>query len=73
VSNPLVSSSHDLIERPTNSLVDECNCRAEAAGITILNEIGLDPGIDHLTAMHTIDQVLDSGAKVHNTKHIVVD
>lgn len=28
---------------------------AKAAGITILNEVGLDPGIDHLTAMRIID------------------
>eukprot|EP01052_Picozoa_sp_SAG31_P068053 SAG31_NODE_26859_length_435_cov_0.919643_1_plen_81_part_01 len=28
---------------------------AQRAGITILNEVGLDPGIDHLTAMRIID------------------
>lgn len=32
---------------------------AKAAGITILNEIGLDPGIDHLTAQRFFDQVAD--------------
>lgn len=44
----------------------ECTCqyRAQAAGITILNEIGLDPGIDHLTAMRTIDEVLEQGGQV---------
>jgi alpha-aminoadipic semialdehyde synthase len=38
--------------------------RAEEAGITILNEIGLDPGIDHLTAMKVIDEAKKEGYKV---------
>ena len=31
--------------------------QAKQAGITILNEVGLDPGIDHLLAMECFDQV----------------
>ena len=38
--------------------------RVKDAGITILNEIGLDPGIDHLTAMRTIDHVIENGGQV---------
>lgn len=34
------------------------------AGITILNEVGLDPGIDHMTAMECFDEVKDCGGKV---------
>ena len=34
------------------------------AGITILNEVGLDPGIDHMTAMECFDEVRDHGGKV---------
>ena len=37
---------------------------AKAAGVTILNEIGVDPGIDHLYAMKMIDQVHEEGGKV---------
>ncbi|KAJ8296733.1 Saccharopine dehydrogenase [NADP(+), L-glutamate-forming] [Rhodotorula toruloides] len=37
---------------------------AVAAGITVLNEIGLDPGIDHLYAVKTIDEVHQAGGKV---------
>ena len=40
---------------------------AQQAGVTILNEIGLDPGIDHHTAMHTIDSVAEQGGKVNYT------
>ena len=38
--------------------------RAREAGIVILNEIGLDPGIDHMSAMRVIDGVRDRGGKV---------
>ena len=31
--------------------------RAREAGIIILNEIGVDPGYDHMTAMEIIDRV----------------
>lgn len=35
---------------------------AKAAGIPILNELGLDPGIDHLSAMEVIDGLRSNGA-----------
>ncbi|SCU92239.1 LADA_0F15324g1_1 [Lachancea dasiensis] len=34
------------------------------AGITVMNEIGLDPGIDHLYAIKTIDEVHKAGGKI---------
>lgn len=34
---------------------------AKDAGIVVLNEIGLDPGIDHLYAIKTIGEVHDKG------------
>jgi saccharopine dehydrogenase-like NADP-dependent oxidoreductase len=40
------------------------NDEAINAGITILNEIGVDPGIDHLSAMKTLDELRDSGCEV---------
>ncbi|ODV62271.1 saccharopine dehydrogenase (NADP+, L-glutamate-forming) [Ascoidea rubescens DSM 1968] len=36
----------------------------EAAGITVMNEIGLDPGLDHLYAVKTIDEVHKAGGKI---------
>ena len=30
---------------------------AKASGVTIMNEIGVDPGIDHLSAMKVIDNI----------------
>ena len=37
---------------------------AKEAGITIFQEIGLDPGIDHLLAMECIEEVREQGGKV---------
>ena len=37
------------------------NSEAKAAGIVIMNEIGVDPGIDHLSAMRVIDDIREKG------------
>jgi alpha-aminoadipic semialdehyde synthase len=39
-------------------------CRSKAAGITVMNEAGLDPGIDHMLAMECIDKIHSYGGKV---------
>jgi len=42
----------------------ELDQAAKDAGITVMNEIGLDPGIDHLYAVKTIDEVHKEGGKI---------
>lgn len=37
---------------------------ARKAGVSILNEIGVDPGIDHMTAMKVIHQVQKNGGEI---------
>jgi len=37
---------------------------AREAGVTILNEIGLDPGIDHMSAMSMIDAAREAGERI---------
>jgi len=37
---------------------------AREAGIIILNEIGLDPGIDHMSSMEVIDNIKAAGGKI---------
>ncbi|MCX6093882.1 MAG: saccharopine dehydrogenase NADP-binding domain-containing protein [Candidatus Bipolaricaulota bacterium] len=34
---------------------------ARKAGVILLNEMGVDPGIDHMSAMRVIDQIRDEG------------
>ncbi|XP_060100806.1 alpha-aminoadipic semialdehyde synthase, mitochondrial isoform X1 [Heteronotia binoei] len=36
----------------------------EAAGITVISEVGLDPGLDHMLAMECIDKAKEVGATV---------
>lgn len=45
----------------------ELDAEAKAAGIVVMNEIGLDPGIDHLYAVKIIDEVHAKGGKVGPT------
>jgi spermidine synthase / saccharopine dehydrogenase (NADP+, L-glutamate-forming) len=42
----------------------ELDAQAREAGIVVMNEIGLDPGIDHLYAVKTIGEVHAKGGKV---------
>lgn len=42
----------------------ELHPAAQEAGVTILNEVGLDPGIDHLLAMECFDQVKSNGGRI---------
>lgn len=36
----------------------------EAAGVVVMNEIGVDPGIDHVYAVKMIDEIHAKGGKV---------
>ncbi|CUS23415.1 LAQU0S09e04236g1_1 [Lachancea quebecensis] len=42
----------------------ELEPQIKEAGITVMNEIGLDPGLDHLYAVKTIDEVHKAGGKI---------
>lgn len=42
----------------------ELHDEAEKAGIIVMNEVGLDPGIDHLLARQIIDQVTSEGGRI---------
>ncbi len=42
----------------------ELDQAAKEAGIIIMNEIGVDPGIDHMSAMRVIDEIHSKGGKL---------
>lgn len=42
---------------------------AVKAGVTMMNEIGLDPGIDHMLAMQCFDEVHNKGGKVRKYQY----
>jgi saccharopine dehydrogenase-like NADP-dependent oxidoreductase len=55
---PLVTTSY--VQPGIQALNDD----ARKSGVLFLNEIGLDPGIDHMSAMNIIDQIHGKGGKV---------
>jgi len=40
------------------------NAEAKAEKLVFLNEVGLDPGVDHMSAMQVIDRITESGGKM---------
>ena len=40
------------------------DAEAKAKGLIFMNEIGLDPGIDHMSAMKVIDEIKEKGGKM---------
>ena len=55
---PLITTSYIQPE------MQALDMAARKAGIILLNEIGLDPGIDHMSAMRLIDRVHKNSGKV---------
>jgi saccharopine dehydrogenase-like NADP-dependent oxidoreductase len=42
--------------------------KAKKAGVLLLNEIGLDPGIDHMSAIQIIDEIKENGGELTSFK-----
>jgi saccharopine dehydrogenase-like NADP-dependent oxidoreductase len=54
----LLTPSYESIEmKQLSSEIDD-------AGIFVLNEMGLDPGIDHMSAMKVIDEIKEAGNEI---------
>ena len=48
--------------------IKSLNVQAEQKGIVLMNEIGVDPGIDHMSAMQVIDKIAEQGGKLTSFK-----
>ena len=55
---------HMLTASYVSPAMAELHDEASRAGVCLMNEIGLDPGIDHMLAMQFIDNVHNKGGKV---------
>jgi saccharopine dehydrogenase (NADP+, L-glutamate forming)/spermidine synthase len=55
---PMVTASY------VSPAMRELDARAKSRGVILLNELGLDPGIDHMEAMRVIHEVHDTGGSV---------
>lgn len=55
---------HVVTTSYVNPQMAALDAEAKAAGVTVMNEIGLDPGIDHLYAVKTIEEVHNEGGQI---------
>lgn len=44
--------------------IQALNSDVKAKGLVFMNEVGLDPGIDHMSAMKVLDRVREKGGKI---------
>jgi saccharopine dehydrogenase-like NADP-dependent oxidoreductase len=61
------STTHVVTTSYISPAMRALDAAARAAGIVVLNEAGLDPGIDHLYAVKIIDEVHARGGKVRRS------
>ena len=55
---------HMVTTSYVSAAMQELDGPAREAGVTVLNEIGVDPGIDHMSAMRVIDSVRNRGGRI---------
>ena len=66
----IAGKSHLVTASYVSPAMAELHESARAAGIVILNEMGLDPGMDHMSAMKLIDEVKRTGGVVRAFKSV---
>ena len=64
IKSAIRGKKHVVTTSYVSPAIAELDTEAKKAGITVMNEIGLDPGIDHLYAVKTIDEVHKAGGKI---------
>jgi saccharopine dehydrogenase (NADP+, L-glutamate forming)/spermidine synthase len=55
---------HMVTTSYVSEIMNSLDSEAQKAGILILNELGLDPGIDHMEAMRIIHEAKDLGGEI---------
>ncbi|KAI9767926.1 MAG: hypothetical protein M1840_005419 [Geoglossum simile] len=64
IKSAIKGKTHVVTTSYVSPAVREFDAAAKEAGIIVLNEVGLDPGVDHLYAIKTIDEVHAKGGRV---------
>lgn len=57
-------SKHLVTASYVNDEMQALDEEAKEKGLVFMNEIGVDPGIDHMSAMQVIDRIRDGGGKM---------
>lgn len=68
VEDCLENKVHLLTASYVSPLMKDYNDRAIKADVILLNEMGLDPGIDHMETMRLITKIKDRGGKIHSLR-----
>lgn len=69
VAKDCIALKTDLITPSyISSEMKALDAEVKAAGIIIMNEIGVDPGIDHMSAMKIIDEIKAKGGTIESFK-----
>ncbi len=58
LGKPMVTASY------VSDSIKALDAEAKKAGVLLLNEIGVDPGIDHMSAMRVIDELKNDGHEI---------
>ncbi|KAI6008858.1 Saccharopine dehydrogenase-domain-containing protein [Pisolithus orientalis] len=64
IKSAIKGKTHVVTTSYVSPAMRELDEQAKKAGIVVMNEIGLDPGIDHLYAVKTISEVHEKGGKI---------
>ncbi len=62
----LRNKKHMLTASYISPQLKELNEEVKKEGLIFLNEVGLDPGIDHLEAKRVIEEIHEKGGKVRS-------
>lgn len=60
----IIYKKHLVTASYISDAMQELDTAAKENGLIFMNEIGLDPGIDHMSAMKVIDEIRDKGGKI---------
>ncbi|MFZ4105632.1 saccharopine dehydrogenase family protein [Flavobacterium sp.] len=60
----ITHKKHLVTASYVSDAMQELDTAAKENGLILMNEIGLDPGIDHMSAMKVIDEVREKGGKI---------
>jgi saccharopine dehydrogenase-like NADP-dependent oxidoreductase len=60
----IAQGKHVVTASYVSPAMREFDAAARAKGVILLNELGLDPGIDHMEAMRVIHEVHDAGGRI---------
>lgn len=66
----LAHSKHLVTASYISPAMRELSSKAAERNLTFLNEMGLDPGIDHMTAMQVLDSARERGAVVRSFRSL---